>query len=188
MTDRWSFLAQKQGLRARSYFKLEEMDKKFSLFKNKSLIIDMGSAPGGWSLYSRSVAHSGARVIAIDKQKMNPIHGVDFFHGDESVLYSIVLNNPFMVDLFLSDMSPKTCGDSDIDSNRLATMLVTVMDIVVPNLKKGGDAVLKFFENESVVSELSNYEKEFLYFKIYKPHSSRQSSKEKYLIYKSKKA
>ena len=111
------------GYRARSVYKLIEIDEKFKIFKGGLSVIDIGAAPGSWSQYSSKVIKSG-KLISIDLKKMEPIGNSVQIQGDftESKIQEEIKNNlSTKVDVVLSDMAVNTTGIKNIDSCLLYT-------------------------------------------------------------------
>ena len=106
------------GYRARSAYKLIEIDEKFKIFKGGLSVIDLGAAPGSWSQYSSKVIKNG-KLISIDLKKMEPIGNSLQIQGDftESDVQDEIKNNlNTKVDVVLSDMAVNTTGIKNIDS------------------------------------------------------------------------
>lgn len=189
MQDKWTKLAKNSGMRARSYYKLVELDKKFGLIRGKDFIVDMGSAPGGWSLYVSRAAGPDTKIMAIDKLNMSPVNRVEFFMGDETTLKVILMENNYNIDLLISDMAPNTSGDIDVDASKLTNLILSVIHIAMPFMKNGGDMMFKLFDDGNSIREICNAaSNNFCSTNIYKPTTCRSASKEKYIIFKDKKA
>ena len=116
--DTYVRLSKVDGYRARSVYKLIEIDEKFKIFKGGLTVIDIGAAPGSWSQYAEKTSKNG-KLISIDLKKMEPIGNSLQIQGDfteESVQQEIKKNTASKVDVVMSDMALNTTGIKDIDS------------------------------------------------------------------------
>ena len=107
-----------QGYRSRSAFKLIEMNKKFRFLKKNSLLLDLGSSPGGWSQVAIKEISKG-KILAVDIKSMEKINNVSFINGDfqsNEVYEKIIAYFNNKVDVVLSDMAANTSGDKTLDS------------------------------------------------------------------------
>ena len=130
-----------EGFRSRSAYKLLEIVKKFSFFKKKMNLIDLGSCPGGWAQVSRKKIIEG-KVFAIDIKKMEEISKVDFFKTDirNGEVYNEILRI-FMnqkVDAVISDMAANTSGNKDLDSIQTGELCLSAMNLSLRILNKNG--------------------------------------------------
>ncbi|PHS24970.1 MAG: 23S rRNA (uridine(2552)-2'-O)-methyltransferase RlmE [Methylophaga sp.] len=184
--DHYVKLAQKAGYRSRSTFKLEEIDKKDKLMRPGMTVVDLGSAPGGWSDYSlRKVGNKGM-VVALDILPMTPLTGVHFIEGDfreDSVLDELneVLNGQ-QIDLVLSDMSPNITGVSSIDQPSSLYLVELALDFALTNLSKQGCFLVKVFQGEGFEQFMKAMRAGFQKVNTRKPDASRPRSREVYLL------
>ena len=184
--DHYVQKAQKQGLRSRAVFKLEEMQQKDKLIKPGMTVVDLGAAPGGWSQLASDLVGSNGQVIACDILEMDPIAGVDFLQGDfreESVLTALLNridgNN---VDIVLSDMAPNMSGNNAADQARSMYLCELALDMCHQVLKPGGNFAIKVFQGEGFDKFLTALRQNFTTIKTRKPDSSRARSREVYLV------
>ncbi|QCZ93632.1 23S rRNA (uridine(2552)-2'-O)-methyltransferase RlmE [Salinimonas iocasae] len=184
--DHYVQKAQKQGLRSRAVFKLEEMQQKDKLIKPGMTVVDLGAAPGGWSQLASDLVGSNGQVIACDILEMDPIAGVDFLQGDfreESVLNALLNridgNN---VDIVLSDMAPNMSGNNAADQARSMYLCELALDMCHQVLKPGGNFAIKVFQGEGFDEFLTALRQNFTKIKTRKPDSSRARSREVYLV------
>ena len=122
------------GYRARSAYKLIEIDEKFKIFKGGLSVIDIGAAPGSWSQYSSKVIKNG-KLISIDLKKMEPIGNSFQIQGDftESKIQEEIKNNlSTKVDVVLSDMAVNTTGIKNIDSIQTGELCLSLIHISEP--------------------------------------------------------
>ncbi len=174
------------GYRARSAYKLIEIDEKFKIFKGGLTVIDIGAAPGSWSQYAAKVSKNG-KLISIDLKKMEPIGSSLQIQGDfteEGVQEEIKKNIISKVDIVMSDMAVNTTGIKNIDSIQTGELCKEAMIFAKDLLSKDGYFISKIFMGgtfNEIVAEGKNYFKEV---KVFKPKSSRKDSKESFIICK----
>ena len=174
------------GYRARSAYKLIEIDEKFKIFKGGISVIDIGAAPGSWSQYSAKAAKSG-RLISIDLKEMEPIGNTVQIQGDfteESTQKKIREHMNTKVDVVMSDMAVNTTGIKNIDSIQTGELCKEAMFFAKDQLKDKGYFISKIFMGgtfNEIVAEGKRYFKEV---KVFKPKSSRKDSKESFIICK----
>ncbi len=170
--------AKQEGYRARSAYKLIEIQKKYRLLNPQKFVLDLGAAPGGWSQVALEYCGPG-RITAIDLLDMQPLSGVSIITGDfEEQLTN--LNQEFSV--ILSDMSPSTCGISSVDHLRIMDILERVFELSKLYLMKGGHLVVKVFKGGTEHEFLKFLKTYFKKVHHFKPESSRKESKEMYMI------
>ena len=175
------------GYRSRSAFKLIEMNKKFIFLKKNSSLLDLGSAPGGWSQVARKKIIYG-KILAVDTKIMQEIKNVDFINGDFS-------NNEIKdkitsyfsdkkVDVVLSDMAASTSGNKTLDSYRTGDLCLQAMNLARTILSNDGTFISKIFMG-SIFLEINTTAKKYFKNVIkYKPLSSKKESKEIYIYCK----
>ena len=172
------------GYRARSAYKLIEIDQKFKIFKGGISTIDIGAAPGSWSQYVAKVAKSG-RLISIDLKKMEPIGNTVQIHGDftkQDIQEEIKKHINNKVDVVLSDMAVNTTGIKNIDSIQTGELCKEAMFFAKDILELNGCFVSKIFMGgtfNEIVVEGKEYFKDV---KVFKPKSSWKDSKESFII------
>jgi len=175
-----------QGFRSRSAFKLIEMNRKFKFLKKNSLIVDLGSCPGGWSQVVSKEVIKG-KVLAIDIKSMEKINSVDFIRGDflDSGIYEKIMlyfNNK--IDVVLSDMAANTSGNKALDSYRTGELCLNAMNLSTKILSQDGVFLSKIFMG-SIFQEINEIaKKNFKKVVKYKPLSSKKESKEIYIFCK----
>jgi 23S rRNA (uridine2552-2'-O)-methyltransferase len=184
--DYYVKMAKKAGYRSRSTFKLEEIDKKDKLIRPGMTVVDLGSAPGGWSDYALRKMGDKGTVIALDILPMTPLTGVHFIEGDfreDSVLDELngVLNGQ-QIDLVLSDMSPNITGVSSIDQPSSMYLVELALDFALTNLTKQGNFLVKVFQGEGFEQYMKAMRDGFQKVITRKPDASRPRSREVYLL------
>jgi 23S rRNA (uridine2552-2'-O)-methyltransferase len=172
------------GYRARSAYKLIEIDDKFKIFKGGITVIDIGAAPGSWSQYAEKVTKSG-RLISIDLKKMEPIGNTLQIQGDfteESIQDEIKKNTTTKVDVVMSDMAVNTTGIKNIDSIQTGELCKSAMFFAKDLLKEDGFFISKIFMGGTFNEIVAEGKKYFKEVKVFKPKSSRKDSKESFII------
>ena len=184
--DKYVQMAQKQGLRSRAVFKLEEIQQKDKLIKPGMCVVDLGAAPGGWSQYAVDLVGDKGQVIACDILPMDSIAGVDFLQGDfreqevlDALLGRIGGKN---VDLIMSDMAPNMSGNDSVDQARAMYLVELALDMCDEVLKQNGNFVAKVFQGAGFEEYFKALKQRFKVIKTRKPDSSRARSREVYLV------
>ena len=178
--------AQKAGYSSRATFKLEEIDKKDKLIRPGMAIVDLGSAPGGWSDYASRKLGGKGTVVALDILPMTPLSGVHFIQGDfreDEVLdeLNIVLNSE-PIGLVLSDMAPNITGVDAIDQPSSMYLVELALHFAIENLSKQGVFLVKVFQGEGFDVYLKEMKDSFQKVVTRKPDASRARSREVYLL------
>jgi len=174
------------GYRARSAYKLIEIDEKFKIFKGGLTVIDIGAAPGSWSQYANKVSKNG-KLISIDLKKMEPIGSSLQIQGDfteEGVQQEIKKNTTTKVDVVMSDMAVNTTGIKNIDSIQTGELCKEAMVFAKDLLDENGYFVSKIFMGGTFNEIVAEGKKYFKEVKVFKPKSSRKDSKESFIICK----
>ena len=174
------------GYRARSAYKLIEIDEKFKIFKGGLTVIDIGAAPGSWSQYANKVSKNG-KLISIDLKKMEPIGSSLQIQGDfteEGVQQEIKKNTTTKVDVVMSDMAVNTTGIKNIDSIQTGELCKEAMVFAKDLLNENGYFISKIFMGGTFNEIVAEGKKYFKEVKVFKPKSSRKDSKESFIICK----
>ena len=186
--DKFVQKAQKQGLRSRAGFKIEEIQQKDGLIKPSMTVVDLGAAPGGWSQYATKVVGCDGLVIACDILPMDPLAGVSFLQGDfreENVLNELLNKiGGKNVDVVMSDMAPNMSGIVSVDQPKAMYLVELALDLAVQILPQGGVFVAKVFHGEGFDEWLKSVRERFLTVHSRKPAASRPRSKEVYVVAK----
>tara|TARA_B100001996_G_scaffold148726_1_gene113218 strand:+ start:2380 stop:2991 length:612 start_codon:yes stop_codon:yes gene_type:complete len=175
-----------EGYRSRAAYKLQEIDSKFKILKNGTFVIDLGAAPGSWSQYVRKKIKN-SKILSIDLIKMEEIPNTFQIKGDfTDVRFQNQIKDYFKekVDIVLSDMAANTTGNKNLDSIVTGELCIEALNFAKNILRKDGKFVSKIFMGSSFNDILKIAKKNFKETNIYKPDSSRKSSKESYLICK----
>ena len=178
--------SQVDGYRARSAYKLIEIDEKFKILKNGISVIDLGASPGSWSQYISRTVKSG-RLVSIDIKGMEEIENTIQIKGDFTDLdYQEKIKGLFKskVDVVVSDMAVNTTGIKDIDAIYTGELAMEAMNFSKEILVKEGRFVSKIFLGSSFNEIVALGKKLFKEVKVFKPKSSRKESKESFIICK----
>jgi len=178
--------SQVDGYRARSAYKLIEINEKFKILKNGISVIDLGASPGSWSQYIARTVKSG-RLVSIDLKDMEKIENTIQIKGDFTEENSQdKIKNFFKskVDVVVSDMAVNTTGIKDIDAIYTGELAMEAMNFSREILVKEGRFVSKIFLGSSFNEIVALGKKIFKEVKVFKPKSSRKESKESFIICK----
>ncbi|AEP28540.1 23S rRNA (uridine(2552)-2'-O)-methyltransferase RlmE [Brumicola nitratireducens] len=178
--------AQIDGYRSRASYKLIEINEKDKLIRPGSVVMDLGSAPGGWSqVVSPWVGDSG-RVIASDILPMDGIVGVTFIQGDftEEAVYKQILSelNGEKVDVVVSDMAPNLSGVNTTDQYSSIYLVELALDMARNVLKPGGSFCAKVFQGVGYEEYAKDVRSSFDKVLVRKPAASRPRSREVYIV------
>ena len=207
--DYFTKQAREKNLRARSYFKLQEIDKKYNFIRSNSTIMDLGAAPGSWSQYCLHQTKNKVKILAIDLQEIQPLKNLlfkkmdifdlnqkvieDFFLQQDSKshlkydLKSHLKSHPenqsqFYFSTILSDLAPKTTGNKFSDSIASYQLVEQVLKISEQWLCADGWLIAKFFEGEDKEKLYQICKNKFSFFKVFVPKSTRANSREVFLV------
>ena len=184
--DQYVKQAQKLGYRSRACFKLLEIQEKDRLIRPGNLVIDLGSAPGGWSQVAAELVGHKGRVIASDILPMDSLAGVEFIKGDftEAGVFEqlLALIDNDCVDLVISDMAPNLSGVKDVDQPQAMYLVELALDMAKQVLKPGGALVAKVFQGEGFDEYYKEVRLVFTRVVTRKPDSSRARSREVYMV------
>ncbi|AKX45663.1 23S rRNA methyltransferase [Thiopseudomonas alkaliphila] len=184
--DQYVKQAQKDGYRSRASYKLLEIQDKDRILRPGMTVIDLGSAPGGWSQVTSRVIGDKGTLIASDILPMDSIADVTFIQGDftEDSVYQEILTavNNRPVDLVISDMAPNMSGIRTADQASAMFLCELALDLASKVLKPGGDFLIKIFQGEGFDAYLKQVREQFEKVQMRKPASSRDRSREQYLL------
>ncbi len=175
--------ARSEGYRSRAAFKILEIDKKFHIFKYGMKVVDIGSAPGGWSEVVIKKVGFG-NIVAIDILPMKEIEGVIFkqidFTNPEAT--SFLLDTFQKVNVVMSDIAPNTTGNDNLDHLQIMALVEQAYNFAREVLIVGGTFIAKVRQGGTENNLLSQMKKDFDIVKHFKPESSRKESSETYVI------
>lgn len=183
LNDPYVDRAQKEGYRGRAAFKIIEMNEKLHFLKEGMTIVDLGSAPGGWS---QVAAQHGAKVVAIDLLEMDELAGVDFvqmdFMDDAAPDQLKAMLGGKKADVVMSDIAPNTIGHKQTDHLRIMAVVEAAYYFAREVLKPGGLFIAKVFQGGAQHTLLAEMKHDFVSVKHMKPPASRKDSSEQYVI------
>jgi len=174
------------GYRARSAYKLIEIDEKFKIFKGGMSVLDIGAAPGSWSQYASKVVKNG-KIISLDLKKMESIKNTIQIKGDftdpntQKEIKALLTRG---LDVVMSDMAVNTTGIKNIDSIQTGELCKEAMNFSKEVTSANGFFISKIFMGETFNEIVALGKKIFKEVKVFKPQSSRKDSKESFIICK----
>ena len=172
------------GYRARSAYKLKEIDEKFKIFKGGMLVVDIGAAPGSWSQYVAKVVKSG-KIISIDLKEMENIENTLQIQGDFTLVDTQDRIKEYLKkkpDVVMSDMAVNTTGIKNIDSIQTGELCKEAMVFSKDVISEKGFFISKIFMGSTFNEIVEKEKKIFKEVKVFKPKSSRKDSKESFII------
>ena len=178
--------AQKDGYRSRACYKLIEINNRDKLIRPGMTVLDLGSAPGGWSQIAADLVGARGRVLATDILPMDSLGGVEFVQGDftEEAVFDHLLTTIGSddVDLVMSDMAPNMSGLNAVDQPRAMYLVELALDLARRVLPKGGAFLAKVFHGEGFEPLMSDCRGHFDKVLTRKPEASRPRSREVYVV------
>lgn len=182
--------AKEAGYPSRAAYKLIELNDKDHLFRTGMTVVDLGAAPGGWSVVAKEKIGVSGTLIAIDLLPMTPIDGVTFIQGDfndDHVLQQLLdqlaqEKKEGLVDVVMSDMAPNISGVNSVDQPRSLHLLELAFDCATKILKPKGSFLAKVFQGSGLDAAVAELRRHFKQVKLRKPNSSRQKSREVYIL------
>tara|TARA_Y100001949_G_C15929328_1_gene304893 strand:+ start:97 stop:708 length:612 start_codon:yes stop_codon:yes gene_type:complete len=174
------------GYRARSAYKLIEINEKFKIFKGGLSVLDIGAAPGSWSQYVSKVVKNG-KIISLDLKKMESIKNTIQIKGDftdpntQKEIKALLSNG---LDVVMSDMAVNTTGIKNIDSIQTGELCKEAMNFSKEVISPNGFFISKIFMGGTFNEIVALGKKIFKEVKVFKPQSSRKDSKESFIICK----
>ena len=174
------------GFRARSAYKLIEINEKFKIFKGGMTVLDIGAAPGSWSQYASKVVKNG-KIISLDLKKMESIKNTIQIKGDftdpniQEEIKALVSKG---LDVVMSDMAVNTTGIKNIDSIQTGELCKEAMNFSKDVISVDGFFISKIFMGGTFNEIVALGKKIFKEVRVFKPQSSRKDSKESFIICK----
>jgi 23S rRNA (uridine2552-2'-O)-methyltransferase len=185
-SDEFVIRARELGYRSRAVFKLEELDQRYALLKPGITVIDLGSAPGGWSQFASKRVGPGGRIIALDILPMEALPGVVFIEGDFREDDALTRLQSELagrcVDLVLSDMAPNMSGIRGVDVPRALDLVELALELALQVLRPEGKMVVKAFCGSGFDEFLRGVRAHFARVVLSKPKASRGRSPETYVV------
>ena len=175
-----------EGFRARSAYKLIEINEKFKIFKSGMTVVDIGAAPGSWSQYVSRIMKNG-KIVSIDLKEMENIKNSFHIKGDftEPIIQRKIKNHlNKQADVIMSDMAVNTTGIKSIDSIQTGELCKEAINFSTEIISPNGFFISKIFMGGSFNEIVAAGKKIFKELKVFKPQSSRKDSKESFIICK----
>ena len=183
--DHYRKLAKDQGLRARSAYKLQQLNDSYHILKKGSKVVDLGCAPGGWLQIATRLVGPNGRVVGIDIKPVEPVAGAIVLEGSieepemKSKISEMLRGE---ADVLLSDLAPNVSGVWDIDHARQISLTQTALQFASTILREGGSAIFKVFEGDMLNDLRAELRQHFGKVQLSKPSASRQESSELYTV------
>ena len=182
--DHYYRLAKKEKFRSRAAYKLLQINDRFSIIDEGDVVVDLGCAPGGWSLAALELVGRDGKVVGVDMKSIQPIEGLVFVKGDlaeeETVLK--ILEVAEEADAIISDMSPRISGNRSLDQARFLDLCENAINLSDKILKNHGNLVVKMFQGELLDELLDKVRTHFQNVKLYRPKASISKSSEVYVV------
>ena len=182
--DHYFQQAKKEGYRARSAYKLLEINDKFHVIRPGSKILDLGAAPGSWSQVAAKLGKA-SKIVAVDLQPIQPLPGVQTIQGDitkAETIAKIAYALPEGADLVLSDVAPAASGVRFADHARSIQLAQAALAVALQFLKANGAFVVKVFQGEDLRDFVTETKRSFETVKVFRPQASRQESDEHFVV------
>ena len=180
--------AKRRGYRSRAAFKLLELDARDKLIRPGMTAVDLGAAPGSWSQVLHERIGARGRIVAVDILPMHPVAGVTFVQADFredaglAAVQQALEGRP--VDLVVSDMAPNLSGVEPADQARSVHLCELALDFAISHLHAGGDLAVKVFQGSGLAELQKAMAARFAKVYVRKPKSSRDRSRETFLVAK----
>ncbi len=184
--DHYTKRARREGYRARSVYKLEELQRRFAILAPGMRVLDVGAAPGSWTQYARKVVGGRGSIVAVDLSELPALGGLDNVEvvigdvTDEEIARRLEHAGPF--DAIVSDAAPKTSGNRTLDTARSAAIVEHLLWLAPRLLARGGRLVAKLFQGGEEQALLGELRSRFETARLVKPKASRDESFETFLV------
>jgi 23S rRNA (uridine2552-2'-O)-methyltransferase len=184
--DEYYNRAKQEGYRARSAYKLKQLDEAAGLFGPGNTVVDLGAAPGGWSQVAREQVGEEGTVVAVDLQRIKELDGVETVRGDmtDDETRAALVERVGEADVVVSDMAPNMTGEYSLDHARSVYLARQAFETALELLASGGDLAVKAFDGPDIDELRAEMDREFEYVRTIHPDASRDASSELYLVAK----
>ncbi|MHC1632149.1 MAG: RlmE family RNA methyltransferase [Methanotrichaceae archaeon] len=175
--------AKSEGYRARSAYKLHQVNKRFRLIRKGDAILDLGAAPGGWLQVAKEL--SQGTVVGVDLAKIEPIEGVITIQADITAKETLNLIRESLdgpVDVVICDAAPNLSGNWTLDHARSIDLSESALTLAEEVLRPGGNFLVKVFQGDMFQDYLSEVKKKFKSARAHSPAASRKTSAEMYVV------
>ncbi len=182
--DRFTKQARKEGFPARSVYKLEEIDRRVRLLRPGMRVLDLGAAPGSWTMYAAQKVGRGGKLLAVDLQPLEIAlpENVVFIQGDALSLDNEALATFAPYDVVLSDMAPSTTGNRLGDQTRSYELFTRALAVAEKLLAPRGAFVGKIFMGEDFPLAQKEVKRLFAEARALRPEGTRTNSYELFLV------
>lgn len=183
--DRYFRLAKQEGYRARSAYKLLQIQEKFRIIRKGDIVVDLGAAPGSWCQVVTKIVGDRGRIIALDLQPIEPIDGVTVLQGDMTdpeVQAQVIATAGRKVNVVLSDAAPSTTGVKLRDHVISIELARAAFEVAQKLLVRNGNMVLKVFSGEDLPPLIKDVKATFRPVKVHTPPATRNESWESFIV------
>ena len=184
--DPFYLKAKKNDIISRAYYKLEEIDKKYNLFKNQKKILDLGCSPGGWIQYTLKKNPKnkivGIDVLPVDHRLEGELMFYTMDLNDTSAIEKLFTNSKYTFDSIISDIAPNTSGNQFLDQTNSYNLSMLSAQLIEKYLNKGGNFLVKNFQGEDTEKLFKFIKSHFIKTLYIKPAASDKKSKEIYIL------
>jgi 23S rRNA (uridine2552-2'-O)-methyltransferase len=185
--DKWSQRAAAEGYRARSVYKLQELNERYDILDSGMIVLDLGAAPGSWMQYTSKIVEPNGMVIGMDLTPIAPIAENVFTYEQDITDFAAIekilaTHNVQHVDVVLSDIAPNTSGVKDVDQWRSVELSRAVMAVAERFLRRGGRIVMKVFRGADFDPFLNEVRLQYGNVKVKQVDASRDRSREVYVV------
>lgn len=181
--DHYSRRAHKEGLPARSVYKLEEIDRKRNLLPRGARVLDLGCRPGSWSAYARRRCGTDARILGVDLEPVDGFPGTFWrMSVDDLDLDAVVDELGGRPQVVMSDMAPATSGAKDVDHLRQIALAESALAVARSLLEPGGSFVCKVFDGSDAQAFYQDVQQSFAKVSRHKPKATRKESREFFVV------
>lgn len=183
--DHFRRLAKDQGYRARSAYKLIQLNNSYKILKRGSRVVDLGCAPGGWVQVAAKEVGPTGRVVGIDLKEVEPVAGATVIEGsieDPAIISKLPEILGGKADVVLSDLAPNVSGMWEVDHARQISLTMSALGVAQQVLRSGGSAIFKVFDGDMLNELRAELSKSFGKALVSKPTASRQESSELYMV------
>jgi 23S rRNA (uridine2552-2'-O)-methyltransferase len=179
--------AKSENLRSRASFKLLQAVKKYPFIKPGYVVVDLGAAPGGWTLAALRLVKDSGFVLAVDLKKISPFEASNALAvvGDvtqKETIYKILQLLPHDPDVVISDVAPNVSGIWELDHARQIDLATQSLNIAISLLRPGGNFFVKIFQGSMTNNFIKKVKRHFSFVKMVKPKASRSKSAEMYVL------
>ncbi len=185
--DHYYWKAKDEGYRARSAYKLKQINEKFHLIRKGDFVVDLGAAPGGWLQVARELSGKEGKVVGVDLEQIEPIPGVVTFQADITEERTVDLVKEALggeANVVICDAAPNLSGAWDVDHARSIDLSRSALAIAEKLLKPRGNFLVKVFQGDMFPGFLADVKKEFSSVQAHSPAASRKESAETYIVAK----